>query len=65
MWVQEEPKNMGAWQFIFPYLFEILPKGLNFEYVGRSARAAPDAGSHGASIKEEKDILKLAFEERK
>jgi len=61
-WVQEEPKNMGAWQHIFSIFHDLLPKEIHFEYVGRSRRAAPAAGSHGAHVREEKQILSRAFE---
>jgi 2-oxoglutarate dehydrogenase E1 component len=41
-WVQEEPENMGAWQFIGPKLAPMLNKPLN--YVGRNASASPATG---------------------
>ncbi|MBC2743008.1 MAG: 2-oxoglutarate dehydrogenase E1 component [Desulfosarcina sp.] len=41
-WVQEEPENMGAWQFIRPRLERLLQKPLN--YVGRNASASPATG---------------------
>ena len=42
MWVQEEPENMGAWQFIRPRLEERI--GHSLEYVGRKAAASPATG---------------------
>jgi 2-oxoglutarate dehydrogenase E1 component len=48
VWVQEEPKNMGAWQFIAPYIEEVLEelgrKGDRPRYVGRKTSASPAAG---------------------
>ena len=41
-WVQEEPENMGAWQFVRPRLAALLKKPLS--YVGRSASASPATG---------------------
>jgi 2-oxoglutarate dehydrogenase E1 component len=41
-WVQEEPENMGAWQFIRPRLSDLLNKPL--AYVGRNASASPATG---------------------
>lgn len=41
-WVQEEPENMGAWQFIQPRLSALLKKPL--AYVGRNASASPATG---------------------
>ncbi len=41
-WVQEEPENMGAWQFVRPRLAALLKKPL--DYVGRNAAASPATG---------------------
>ncbi len=43
-WVQEEPKNRGAWSFIAPRLAELLP-GRTIRYAGRPASASPATGS--------------------
>ncbi|WP_273717398.1 MULTISPECIES: 2-oxoglutarate dehydrogenase E1 component [Bartonella] len=47
-WCQEEPKNMGAWSFIEPYLEWVLTH-INAQYsraryAGRSASASPASG---------------------
>jgi len=44
-WAQEEPSNMGAWDFIRPQLREHLPKKATLRYVGRDRSAASAAGS--------------------
>lgn len=41
-WVQEEPENMGAWQFMRSKLAPLLGKPLG--YVGRNASASPATG---------------------
>ena len=41
-WVQEEPENMGGWQFIKPRIESICGKELS--YIGRSAAASPATG---------------------
>jgi 2-oxoglutarate dehydrogenase E1 component len=41
-WVQEEPENMGGWQFIRPKLKEII--GQEPAYIGREAAASPATG---------------------
>jgi 2-oxoglutarate dehydrogenase E1 component len=46
IWAQEEPKNMGAWQYIKPHLQELLPHNLLLKYIGREASAASATGSH-------------------
>lgn len=48
VWCQEEPKNMGAWSFIDPYLEWVLAhidaKYQRVRYTGRSAAASPATG---------------------
>ncbi|RCL00772.1 MAG: 2-oxoglutarate dehydrogenase E1 component [Candidatus Tokpelaia sp. JSC188] len=48
VWCQEEPKNMGAWSFIEPYLEWVLThinaKHKRAHYAGRPATAAPATG---------------------
>jgi len=34
-WIQEEPENAGAWNFIRPYLEKCLPKNIELFYIGR------------------------------
>jgi len=43
VWCQEEPQNMGAWNFLNPIFEEVL--GRKVEYVGRSSTASPATGS--------------------
>ncbi|MFP5212356.1 MAG: 2-oxoglutarate dehydrogenase E1 component, partial [Acidobacteriota bacterium] len=42
VWVQEEPRNMGAWTFVRRRLEEIL--GKTVEYIGRPEAATPSVG---------------------
>lgn len=44
VWCQEEPKNMGAWTFLFPRLQELLQDGQKLSYAGRQASASTAAG---------------------
>src|SRR4029079_14076837 len=44
-WVQEEPKNRGAWTFMEPRLRDILPDGRLLRYFGRDEAASPAAGT--------------------
>ena len=43
-WVQEEPKNMGAYAYIAMNILPLIPKGISFDYIGRPAMAAPSEG---------------------
>ncbi|KQT42885.1 2-oxoglutarate dehydrogenase subunit E1 [Aureimonas sp. Leaf454] len=49
VWCQEEPKNMGAWSFIDPYLEWVLEhigaSKRRVRYAGRAAAASPAAGT--------------------
>jgi 2-oxoglutarate dehydrogenase E1 component len=42
VWVQEEPRNMGAWSFVAPRLVDALDLPLRYE--GRPERASPAEG---------------------
>jgi 2-oxoglutarate dehydrogenase E1 component len=59
VWVQEEPRNMGAWQFIAPQLARV--SGRTPDYVGRQAMAAPAGGSHRWFKNEQEQIVDRAF----
>ena len=64
VWVQEEPKNMGARAHVRRRLVERLPANLaDIEYVGRSYRASPSEGYGGAHAVEQERILKEALNE--
>jgi len=61
VWVQEEPSNMGAWNFIRQILRDLLPKSVELTYVGRMRSASPAAGSHAAHKREHAAILSSLF----
>ncbi len=44
VWVQEEPKNMGAWTFVSEYLRDALKEGQSLRYIGRPKRSSPSVG---------------------
>ncbi|QXE89305.1 2-oxoglutarate dehydrogenase E1 component [Geomonas subterranea] len=58
-WVQEEPRNMGAWRFIHESLIELL--GGVPRYVGRPDAAAPASGSHRLDRVEQERIVDEAL----
>jgi 2-oxoglutarate dehydrogenase E1 component len=60
VWVQEEPRNMGAHEFVIPEL-ERLARDRAVLSVNRSAAASPATGSHKAHEMEQKTLLALAF----
>ena len=65
MWVQDEPCNMGAGNFVTPKLHKLLDgKGISYDFIGRAESASPATGSHKAHVMEQQQILKQAFDPR-
>ncbi|HVP01656.1 MAG TPA: multifunctional oxoglutarate decarboxylase/oxoglutarate dehydrogenase thiamine pyrophosphate-binding subunit/dihydrolipoyllysine-residue succinyltransferase subunit [Solirubrobacteraceae bacterium] len=62
LWVQEEPRNMGARAHMFPRLMQILPQELEFGFVGRPERASPGEGYPAAHNAEQNRILATALD---
>jgi 2-oxoglutarate dehydrogenase E1 component len=62
LWVQEEPKNMGAWFFMEPRLREMTGGEVPVLYVGKPARPSPAQGSAKFHKKEHAAIVRAAFE---
>src|SRR5262249_54422274 len=60
-WVQEEPRNMGAWQFMDEHLRRLLPAERKLSYVGRDEAASPASGSYKLHQREEAELLTAAF----
>jgi 2-oxoglutarate dehydrogenase E1 component len=60
-WVQEEPKNQGAWQFAAPLLRELLGEQRELRYIGRDEAASPATGSYKIHQAEEAAILDEAL----
>ncbi len=60
-WVQEEPKNMGAWNFLAPRLIEDLAEGQKLNYAGRPESASPAVGSAKKSAKQQMELVAEAF----
>ncbi|HSD64772.1 MAG TPA: multifunctional oxoglutarate decarboxylase/oxoglutarate dehydrogenase thiamine pyrophosphate-binding subunit/dihydrolipoyllysine-residue succinyltransferase subunit [Ignavibacteriaceae bacterium] len=61
IWVQEEPGNMGAWNFLYPKLIESLYKNQKLLYSGRPESASPAVGSAKISTLQEKELIEKAF----
>jgi 2-oxoglutarate dehydrogenase E1 component len=54
-WIQEEPKNQGAWSYVEPYLREALDSEI--DYIGRVGSASTATGSPKAHAAETKAFL--------
>jgi 2-oxoglutarate decarboxylase len=62
VWVQEEPRNVGARAHMFPRLMQIMPEGMHFGFIGRPERASPGEGYPAAHIKEQNRIVTTAID---
>ena len=55
-WVQEEPSNMGAWQYVHAFR-----KEEEFTLIARKSSASPATGFKKAHQKQQKDLVERAF----
>jgi 2-oxoglutarate dehydrogenase E1 component len=60
-WVQEEPRNMGAWKVMSRRMPGVLPEGVALTYIGRQGRASPGEGYSGAHAREQERIVLTAL----
>jgi len=64
VWLQEEPKNMGAWLFVRAFIDETIDKlgySKRVHYVGRIAAASPATGFYKVHNKEQDEICEKAL----
>jgi 2-oxoglutarate dehydrogenase E1 component len=62
IWVQEEPKNRGAWTFMEPRLRPLLSDVAVLSYVGRDEAASPAVGSYAEHNKQEQRFIAAALD---
>ncbi len=63
IWVQEEPFNMGAWNYLRPLLRELTEeRRLTLHYVGRPESSSPSEGSSTLYRINQKNLIEQAFE---
>ncbi|MFC4798471.1 2-oxoglutarate dehydrogenase E1 component [Neobacillus sp. GCM10023253] len=61
VWVQEEPKNMGAWHYIAPTLFELAEGRMSVGYIGRQYRSSTAGGDPLVHKMEQERIVQQAL----
>ncbi len=61
IWVQEEPRNMGAWGFVSGRLRSLLSRDATLKYVGRPYRSSPAEGYPAAHAALQDNIVKQAL----
>ena len=62
VWLQEEPENMGAWEFIRPMLEETIGDRWPLRYVGRARSSSPSEGSAAWHQLNQKVLIEQAFD---
>ena len=65
IWCQEEPKNMGAWQFVQERVLSVVKKVTGkkeLHFIGRRAAASPATGVFDRHLSNQKNIIRLATE---
>ncbi len=62
LWVQEEPRNLGAWDFVDERLLTLLNEGQTLRYVGRPSGSSPATGSSKRHAAEQAAVVAEALE---
>jgi len=62
VWLQEEPENMGAWQFMRPHLEELIADRCPLRYIGRMRSSSPSEGSSAWHQLNQKMLVEQAFD---
>jgi len=61
-WVQEEPENMGAWEFVRPEIESLIERRWPLRYIGRSRNSSPSEGSSSWHAANQRAIVDQVFE---
>ena len=61
VWVQEEPENMGAWEFVRALLEESIDGRWPLRYVGRARSASPSEGTAAWHAVNQRILVEEAF----
>jgi len=62
VWLQEEPRNAGAWTFVEPLLTDLLGPERRLRYVGRPDRASPAEGWSDVHAVEQRRLVTAVLE---
>lgn len=61
VWLQEEPRNMGAWNHYRPFLREIIDGRHPLRYIGRPRRASPAEGFASWHKVNQDELMRQAY----
>jgi 2-oxoglutarate dehydrogenase E1 component len=62
VWLQEEPENMGAWEFMRPLLEELIGDRCPLRYIGRARSGSPSEGSAAWHQLNQRALVERAFD---
>ena len=62
VWLQEEPENMGAWEFVRSALEEVMGDRWPLQYIGRARSSSPSEGSAAWHQLNQKLLVERAFD---
>jgi 2-oxoglutarate dehydrogenase E1 component len=57
VWVQEEPRNMGAWNYMFPRLSSMLEDAIKLDVISRPELSSPATGFWDVYMAEQERII--------
>ena len=60
-WLQEEPENMGAWNFIEHHTWRVKEEGYDLRHVARVESGSPATGSKAIHDQELADLMERTF----
>jgi 2-oxoglutarate dehydrogenase E1 component len=64
VWIQEEPSNMGAWQYMKVHFGDLLrDHGYRLRLISRVESASPSTGSARSHVLEQSDLIEEAFQD--
>ena len=61
VWVQEEPQNMGAWNYVQPRLIELIGARWPLRYIGRARSSSPAEGSAAWHAINQKALIEQVY----
>jgi 2-oxoglutarate dehydrogenase E1 component len=64
IWVQEEPENMGALQYVRPFLAQITANQVEFSWIARPRSASPAEGSNNLHAHNQRRLVEQALQRK-
>jgi 2-oxoglutarate dehydrogenase E1 component len=62
VWLQEEPENMGAWNFVEARTWRLKERGYHLRHVSRVESGSPATGTKAIHDQELADLMDETFE---